>query len=181
MGHSSTKTTLPMLRQLDCSPIMMRTHWCGTEKGNPLLAESMPNKRQRSQSRTFEEEPLIAMQYMYKDIIPHFKKDDIRTKEDDFNNIDKVVIPEFDDFGKVVVQWNWGYNNNNSNNDNVLRKLGGPSHIVLFDSEETEEVKFFLRKRLGCVRERDFFHSFAQGDMHASRLRSRIALWLCTK
>ena len=74
----------------------------------------------------------------------------------------------FDQFGKIVVQWNWMYNSKNI-----------PSHIVIFDSEETNDVVHFLKNKMKCKRVIDFFHSFAQGDMHASRMRSRIALWRC--
>ena len=164
-GRSSSR-----LRQLDCSPPTMRSNWCGTHACNPLMSELLPN-RGMSQSKIFEQEPRRTLDYLYKDVLREKKKKGEEEKEEE-NNKDRDTLlhpttyPEFDEDGNLVVQWNW--------NENDI-----PSHVVIFDSEETKEVVSFLIEEFHCVRLRDFFHSFAQGDMHANRMRSRVALWSC--
>jgi hypothetical protein len=143
-------------KQLDCSPPTMRSNWCGASVCNSLKVGIFPNHG-LSQSSSFENYPMKTLSYLYKDI-----------SDNALSNNHKENVPEFDQFGKIVVQWNWMYNSKNI-----------PSHIVIFDSEETNDVVHFLKNKMKCKRVIDFFHSFAQGDMHASRMRSRIALWRC--
>ena len=147
-------------KQLDCSPPTMRSNWCGQHRCQGVV---LPN-REESQSTSFEQSPQSTLQYLYKDLGKEGEGEGATVGE---------VVPEFDVGGKIIVQWNWLYGGSGA------KRVLPPSHVVLFDSEETEDVVVFLQKELKCIRVIDFFHSFAQGDMHASRMRARIALWRC--
>ncbi len=162
VASTAVVASSPRLRQLDCSPPIMRSHWCGSAPCQSLLSNILPNQG-ISQSTWFETNPLLTMQYVYKDLSLTPSK---LMKERVLSSKEIDMTPEFESStGKVIVQWSWGYD--------------PPSHIVIFDSELTIEVKHYLKNVLNCIRVIDFFHSFAQGDMHAKRMRSRIVLWRC--
>ena len=156
------RSSVVRTKQLDCSPPTMRSNWCGGTVCNALKSEVFPNHG-LSQSTSFETFPLETLDYLYKDMMRGGEKK--KDKDEEEKN-----APEFDRLGKIVVQWNWMH---------ARGSFLPPSHVVLFDSEETVKVVDFLKNQMKCVRVVDFFHSFAQGDMDANRMRSRIALWRC--
>ena len=168
--HASLHMDPPVpMRFLDCSPGMMVVDRCAGSPCHGADENALPVARdtgdgfdelsQVSQSTAFERDPERIARFLYRKV----------------GAPDTAALrQQFDaETGRVVAEWTWGRAGTTDG------KVALPSHVVIFDSEETDGVRAFLGETHGCERLADFFHSFAQGDMHATRLRSRVAVWHC--
>jgi phosphatidylinositol glycan class B len=159
------------MRFLDCSPEIMVVDYCGGRACDEAARKLLPRHAEPargevgprdgettlSQSAAFERDPGVMIRHLY-------RQRSVAQVEGGGRVMDNQS-QRFANGGKVVAEWHWGGQ--------------VPSHVVLFTSEETESVKAFLAEEKRCSRIADFFHELIQGDIHASRIRGRIAVWYC--
>lgn len=140
------------MRFLDCSPPMMLEDMCsgaGCHEDIKLL-------RREVGIQGFEDWPASQAQL--------FEAAPARVASFLYRNADSTSetfhLPAAARFQKVKVEWDWGL----------------PSHIVIFDGDETEQMRSVL-DNLGYQLFDDIFHAAVQGDVHASRDRGRVHIW----
>ena len=162
----TSKHKAPMtMRFLDCSPEIMVDDFCRGEPCSEEELDTLPRhagetglrdgEKRLTQSAAFELDPGKVIRQLYRQ----------RPTTDVQSESAHAHPQRFSDGGRVVTEWYWGKR--------------PASHVVIFTSEESQSVKEFLEEEKHCTRITDFFHEMVQGDIHATRMRGRIAVWYC--